>query len=76
MRSTLRAIWLLVPDPFSKVDVERKITAFDFRDVRSGHRGLLNAGDEQRSEQRRIVFAEPAFGQVHNQDQRSRHAPP
>ena len=33
------------------IDVERKITAFDFGDVRAGHRCLLNAVDQQGSEQ-------------------------
>ena len=49
------------------IDVARKITAVDFGDVRPRHRGLLNAGDEQCSEQRGIVFAEPAFRKVHDQ---------
>jgi hypothetical protein len=49
------------------INVKRRITAFDFRDVRSGHGCLLNAGNQQRSEQRGIVFAESAFRQVHDQ---------
>ena len=55
------------------IDVEGKVTPFNFGDIRSGHSGLLNAGDQQRSEQRRIVFATSAFRQVHDQHLSSVH---
>ena len=61
----------LVPDPYS-TDVERKIPAFNFRDVRSGHGGLLNAGDEQISIRARSVNT-PELDSVIRTDGHKKH---
>lgn len=49
------------------VDVEKKVATGFFGDVGAGHRSLLDAADQKRAEKRRVVFAESAFAEVHNQ---------
>ncbi len=50
------------------VDVKAEVAAVGLWDVGTGHRSLLDAGDEQGSEQSRVVLAQAARAEIDDQD--------
>jgi hypothetical protein len=51
------------------VDIEvKRPTILDIGDVATAHRGELNLGHEERTEDAGVVFADETFGQIHDED--------